>query len=787
VNYAAFADLFGEDTSAGQLPQYVRLFFLNGGTDCWVMRTAHLPAASSVTLRNEAGSADALILTAKDQGADGENIRVSVSYSGAQPEVTFNMDLFAWELQGGQRVRARQESWKNLSMNPTSAGFAPTFLTQNSKLVDATLPGASAALVQGISQSGHPVQHTNVLANMRAAWGALIGNGAGVRNHFLLSVDGSPFLEINLNNPVLDVSAVSNAAPGFLTNLANEIRGRIINQFAAQGFPGLTIDVAIITGPTPTPSLPGTQTSLLQISSLNNGDVFIRPATTDDVAVRLMLGAEQGGLEISAFSARRPAPNGISLSMSRATLTGPPPNPPNQEWNPTVWFALANLTQNAFTPLANGITLDQFQNPPLVGTVPFLVRFTGANDVVTTTGADLFYRDANAGSLNDNDDGLREKLQRMAAAINARASAEPLFRWSASVAGTRLNIVPTDLVDDNFLSPAFAVTGFPAGNFLNNVKVYTLGAGGLGIGRQVAGTVGSNGTAPLAADYDAAYPIIDREVDLFNLMVLPPVTMSGAVPVENLYANASVFCQQRRAFLLMDRPTGWTSPQIAIAGLTALRTGLVKDYSAVFYPRIRIRQNGLEQEIGPAGALAGLFARIDGTRGVWKAPAGTEADLRGIVGLERSLSDLENGTLNPRAINALRVFPSGIVSWGARTNQGDDNTPHDYKYIPIRRLALFIEESLYRGLKWVVFEPNDEPLYAQIRLNVGAFMNNLFRQGAFQGQKPRDAYFVKCDTETTTQNDRNLGIVNIWVGFAPLKPAEFVILYLQQMAGQIET
>jgi phage tail sheath protein FI len=107
--------------------------------------------------------------------------------------------------------------------------------------------------------------------------------------------------------------------------------------------------------------------------------------------------------------------------------------------------------------------------------------------------------------------------------------------------------------------------------------------------------------------------------------------------------------------------------------------------------------------------------------------------------------------------------------------------------VPVRRTALYIEESLYRGLKWVVFEPNDEPLWAQIRLNVGAFMHNLFRQGAFQGQTPQEAYFVKCDKDTTTQNDINLGIVNIVVGFAPLKPAEFVIIQIQQIAGQIVT
>lgn len=182
------------------------------------------------------------------------------------------------------------------------------------------------------------------------------------------------------------------------------------------------------------------------------------------------------------------------------------------------------------------------------------------------------------------------------------------------------------------------------------------------------------------------------------------------------------------------------------------------------------------------------MARTDTTRGVWKALAGLDATLNGIQGLEVNLNDAENGLLNPLGINCLRFFPvAGHVVWGARTLRGADQLADEYKYIPVRRLALYIEESLYRGLQWVVFEPNDEPLWAQIRLNVGAFMNNLFRQGAFQGKTPREAYFVKCDKETTTQNDINLGIVNIVVGFAPLKPAEFVIVKIQQMAGQIAT
>jgi uncharacterized protein len=198
--------------------------------------------------------------------------------------------------------------------------------------------------------------------------------------------------------------------------------------------------------------------------------------------------------------------------------------------------------------------------------------------------------------------------------------------------------------------------------------------------------------------------------------------------------------------------------------------------------------NGRLRSFGASGTIAGLFARTDSARGVWKAPAGTEATLRNVAVLEDVLTDPENGTLNPLGINCLRNFPIfGPVSWGARTLDGADQQASEWKYVPVRRIALFLEESLYRGTKWVVFEPNDEPLWAQIRLNIGAFMQNLFRQGAFQGQTPRDAYFVKCDKETTTQTDINSGIVNIVVGFAPLKPAEFVVIKIQQLAGQIAT
>jgi hypothetical protein len=241
--------------------------------------------------------------------------------------------------------------------------------------------------------------------------------------------------------------------------------------------------------------------------------------------------------------------------------------------------------------------------------------------------------------------------------------------------------------------------------------------------------------------------------------------------------------------LIVDPPLSWNSKAAAVAGCPI--AGLSPSANAaVFFPRVNepnpLRENRVETFV-PCGAIAGVMARTDLQRGVWKAAAGLEASLRGVIEPSVPLTDAENGELNPWGINCLRTLPAaGNVVWGARTMVGDDRLASQWKYVPVRRTALFIEESLYRGTQWAVFEPNDEPLWSQLRLNIGVFMHDLFRQGAFQGQSPQDAYFVKCDATTTTQADRDRGIVNIIVGFAPLKPAEFVILYIQQIAAQLE-
>jgi phage tail sheath protein FI len=340
---------------------------------------------------------------------------------------------------------------------------------------------------------------------------------------------------------------------------------------------------------------------------------------------------------------------------------------------------------------------------------------------------------------------------------------------------------PTVIGDDPFN---------PAGGGTNTFTQATANSGDSG------DPVADANIAGVEANKTGMYALL--KTDIFNMLVFPPLTIAEVpnnptLVSEPVLTQALNLCVERRAMLLVDTSSAWVNITQAVTLRPSITlTGPAARNAALYFPRLRVpdpdpAMNGRKIDVPPSGAVAGVYARTDVARGVWKAPAGTDAVLNGVPELSLPMTDPENGRLNPLGVNCLRSFPIiGRVVWGARTLRGADVESDEYKYVPVRRLALFIEESLYRGTKWVVFEPNDEPLWAQIRLNVGAFMQNLFRQGAFQGASPKDAYFVKCDRDTTTQNHINLGIVNILVGFAPLKPAEFVIVKLQQMAGQVE-
>lgn len=337
-----------------------------------------------------------------------------------------------------------------------------------------------------------------------------------------------------------------------------------------------------------------------------------------------------------------------------------------------------------------------------------------------------------------------------------------------------------------------------------DVAHYTMGTGNT-FGTQTASVAGSDGTSlpgttELVGDqlsFTGIYALL--KVDLFNLLSIPDATRAAPgdphaldpnVDPNSIYGAAITLCEQRRAMLLVDPPPPVREVSSAVDWKT-LGLAVHSPNGAAYFPRLRLPDPANKYQLrtfAPSGLVAGLYARIDSSRGVWKAPAGTETTLTGVQGADYKLSDPENGVLNPLGVNCFRIFPIyGAVCWGARTLVGADAEANQWKYVPVRRLALYIEETLYRTTKWAVFEPNDEQLWSQLRLNIGSFMHDLFRQGAFQGTTPSQAYLVKCDKDTTTPSDQDAGVVNILVGFAPLKPAEFVVIRIQQLAGQLQT
>ncbi|MER6307692.1 phage tail sheath C-terminal domain-containing protein [Streptomyces sp. NPDC001657] len=337
-----------------------------------------------------------------------------------------------------------------------------------------------------------------------------------------------------------------------------------------------------------------------------------------------------------------------------------------------------------------------------------------------------------------------------------------------------------------------------------NVGRYRLGKG-RAVKAQAAPTPGTAGTtlpgavALIGDEHDSTGMHALNHVDLFTILSIPDATrparsdpdaLDDAVGDPNaVFTAAMQFCAKRRAMLIVDPPPTVRDVDGALDWISSGLTAKGPD-AAAYFPRLRIPDplNGFQlRTVAPSGTIAGLWARTDAARGPWKAPGGTDARLVGVGGLECQLTDAQNGVLNPQGLNCLRTLPVyGSVSWGARTLAGADAMASEWKYLPVRRLAKVIEESAFRGTQWAVFEPNDEPLWSQLRLNLTSFLHELFRQGAFQGATPREAYLVKCDAQTTTQDDIDRGIVNVLLGFAPLKPAEFVFIRIQQLTGQTQ-
>lgn len=309
--------------------------------------------------------------------------------------------------------------------------------------------------------------------------------------------------------------------------------------------------------------------------------------------------------------------------------------------------------------------------------------------------------------------------------------------------------------------------------------------------KQVELVSGANGVAPTVTEYTNTFSEF-LKYRYINIICLPgqfwAANGSGNAVISAAIAHAE---KMKSRMVIVDPPPGEEFTTEKKVNKMYLPTST---YSALYYPFVKINNPFYDEEmnpgaypklkIPPSSYAAGMWARTDSRRGVWKAPAGVETSLLGVAGMEYTVEDAEQDQLNHLGFNCLRRMPGfGSVIWGSRTLSTKANP--EWRYVPVRRTAIFIEQSIYGGIQWAVFEPNNHQLWSSLRANIGSFMDGLFRSGAFQGEKASDAYFVRCGLgDTMEQGDIDRGQVIIIVGFAPLKPAEFVIVRIQQKVAQ---
>jgi phage tail sheath protein FI len=688
-SFADFERRFGGLDPGSELSYAVRLFFLNGGSQAYVVRVAAGAAVAALAL-DDGGTAK-LTFTALDGGFTGNSVKLALTKNRLDPANRF--DLRVSYAPPDDPANAVVEQYIGLSMNSRDPNYVLTALNNVSTLVSVQRAGG-LTYVAGYSESG-PLDD-------------LFANTGLDDKHVAMTVvvDGTA-IPVTFT-PIAKGTAVT----AFVTQLTNALGAKA------------TVSSSVVAG----------KTRARITSPTANQDfssVRVLPAGRNDAARVLGFGIANGGTEVDGASGTIPAETPGSGSITGAAIAGP------------------------FTTAAGtiGISVD--------GAGPDMISY----DVSAAAG-----------------DKLQNTLDAIAAAVRARRPTNP--GYAGFTATQKTNQVTftsgsrgassTVTVSKAPSSDASVPLGFAPGTPAFATDTSLRGGNESPIDDTNRYTTFVDTSAPKRGLYAL------EDVDVFNLLAIPGISDAAVI------VDAAAYCTQRDAFYLVDPPKG--AQPTAMQSLAEGTTLPKNDHAALFWPYVRVPDplaGGALRLTPPSGPMAGVFARTDATRGIWKAPAGTDAAVVGAQALEYNASDGENGILNPSAVNCIRAKPPyGIIAWGSRTMNGSDAAGSQYKYVPVRRLASYIKLSLFRGTQWVVFEPNDEPLWSQIRLSIGGFMDTLFRQGAFQGRTARDAYFVKCDHETTTQNDVDRGVVNIVVGFAPLKPAEFVVITLTQIAGQ---
>jgi phage tail sheath protein FI len=672
-----FGRQFGGLDSRSEASYAIQQFFLNGGSQAYVVRVtsgnATNAAKTAAIVIQDGSTNNVLQVSAASAGAWGNNLRVDIDYGTTDPTKLFNLTATLVDTSSPPKAVAT-ETFRNLTVDNTQSNSAEKVINNNSQLISATLSGGSAMPARtGTVSSGFMAIGLPWAASTKFPVGTVVVDSNG---------------NLQMVTKATGAGQSGAAAPAWPTTVGDTVTDNNLTWKMIQAVPSgkaLSLDITETMSAGLNTNAPFSQTVQFGTPTLPTPITFAWLATTLQGLIR------------------------------------------------KVDPSLANATVSVFGGSSTAIYL-QFK-------------------AGTTTPSDYLYFNGTLATalgisspVPPGKPSAKTNVQQYALGSSAAVQAQALPGGSQQAG-------------DDGKTPTQDAAGFTQGIIGDPVKKSGL------------------------------YALMD--VDLFNILCIPTTMNLPDNEAAAVAAAANDLCDNKRAFYILDAPQSDGNRDTLVGIQTWLDTnaGLRNTNSALYFPRLDIPDplnNFQLRPVAPSGTMAGLYARTDAARGVWKAPAGTEATLAGVQALEYKLTDPENGVLNPLAINCLRNFPVfGRVGWGARTLVGADQIESQWKYIPVRRFALYLEESLYRGTKWVVFEPNDEPLWAQIRLNVGAFMQTLFRQGAFQGSSPQQAYLVKCDSETTTQTDIDNGVVNILVGFAPLKPAEFVIIQIEQLAGQI--
>jgi phage tail sheath protein FI len=703
------------------LSHSVMQFFNNGGKKCYVVRVAGSGAASAeVAIRDRrAAPGKTITIRAANEGAWGNKLDVVVTDATADPDNEFALSIFK------DRSDLTPPKPPLLLETHDNLSMDKTAANYVQKVI--------AANSQYIAAEVDLANLNNAVAGTSRSGRLAVGNGSAA-----LGLTGG------------------GAAAGVGVNSASWLGGPIVNPNPPADTRAFLIsvngetakEVALPAAPNNPPTIAAAiQAAVRALVAANPAN---QPAYTNFTAAhdvpnnRFVLTSGMGSGSVAVTPSTTPLLT-LAAGTYKFVITVNGDGPHEVTLSPGAPLATPEDVRNALQLAIAALTPKRFAN--VAAFTGFTVTYETGND---PNNPSLVFRSGAAGG--------NSSVRIVNASSNNVATT---LKIGATNTGREINGTAA-LRPANSLSP----TEYHLGDAVVGNNVVSILAG-------------DDGQPPVGQDFKNGLPALDVIRD-FSILAVPGIYDPDVV------ASGVNYCTQRiDCFFIGDcNPTDDTvaEAQTFVNGLTVKTS-----YGAVYYPWLKMSDptgaTTVPMLAPPSGFIAGVYARTDSRRGVWKAPAGTEANIGGAVGLAAETTDVQQDFLNPIGVNVIRSFPAaGIVIWGARTLA--TRSDPEWRYIPVRRTAIFLEQSIYSGIQWAVFEPNDEPLWASLRLNITAFMMLQFRAGAFQGRTPTEAFFVQCDGKTTTQADIDAGVVNILVGFAPLKPAEFVVLKLSQKVNQ---